>query len=402
MGMSSYRVALSGHVINGFDRLEVVKALAALFHSTEQQIEKILQGRETVLTKVYNQQEAVDICDAIRNTGAQCDVRTVSEAEAVDVSPDPPDPDIDAGPASRNEKANSTEQTHEEAAGASFTENDSRASAENGFQDQVARFVEVNTEYYLGQFARFGSPHQPRYAFSWHWPAFFFFYFWALYRKLWIWAAINFIGGLALMASTPSTWLSLLWLSVWPMMANYIYFRHVRNRIQSLSINRGDSSAGRGGVSRGAVWFGGILTCLLFYYGSHYMAERLWEKHGHQVSDVLPGSGSQMRGDGSILTDVGAADSELAKTAFSLSFLATTMKLFTVLDDQVENEQAIKQYISRIENSQLEDSWGTVIQVRAELERYVFVSAGPDRTFSTDDDILQIVSLRPPLELVPS
>lgn len=71
----------------------------------------------------------------------------------------------------------------------------STASVSRNEEEVWRDFIGPNADRYLEQFKKFGPPHSPRFALTWHWPAFLFVSFlWFLYRKMYLYAAVYAIG----------------------------------------------------------------------------------------------------------------------------------------------------------------------------------------------------------------
>lgn len=87
-----------------------------------------------------------------------------------------------------------------------------------------------------------------RFRFTWHWPAFFVTFGWMMYRKLYGWAILalfsQFIPLVQLFAPI-----------LWPLTANYIYYRHAKKKLIEIkrscqsSETQKDVIAASGGVS---------------------------------------------------------------------------------------------------------------------------------------------------------
>jgi hypothetical protein len=88
-------------------------------------------------------------------------------------------------------------------------------------------FIGPNASTYLRKFAKYKKNHVETYAFTWHWPVFFVDFLWFLYRKQYIW----FIVALASFFFSPSIILDLV---IFPLVANYIYYRNVTKKIKQL------------------------------------------------------------------------------------------------------------------------------------------------------------------------
>ncbi len=406
--LSKYRVILGGKVIPEHDRVKVLEGLADLFHSRTDTMEKLLQGKETPLKKAYDEEQAALICQKIRKAGAECKVEIITET-APDSADDALYPLLAPGkcPSCQNRLhravlkcpvcgfSNAAEEPADKSAD-DHTEYDGPPDAQPGgekLQSLIMRFVRSNTDYYRQQFSRFGSPEAPSFKLTWHWPAFFFFFLWALYRKMWGWAAIHMLLGIGLILwLKPGGLVYLLWIFLWTVTANYLYFRRVAKNAGYASA---DAVAERqfldnSDVSKSAVWMGVLIAMVLSVFVGNLVTVRFLEQYGDRIKDVLPGSGSQIRPDGSPLTDIAKNTSE-AKSSLILSWLGTSLKILLVVDKGENNQQAITHYVDKINNGLAKDAWGSPIRVEQHVDRYVFVSAGPDRVFKTSDDMLQPV-----------
>jgi hypothetical protein len=452
--LSKYRVILSGNVLPEKTRSAVIDGLVSLFGSQPATMEKLLQGKPVPLKKAYELDPARKICEAIREVGAECRMEEISAPE-VSLTEDDYQDRLQENKqdnkvaahcpnCQRSISANWKQCQHcgfnlevgfeeEESEFTSYTadrdhsEEFADTSPDQDSPDQelsaLMRFVKVNQDYYRHQFAKFGSVNRPSFTISWHWPSFFAFFFWALYRKMWMWAGINLVGGLILMLMIKPGIIFLVWALFWPFTANYLYFRHARNQVSRVSPTRAETSgegeqpnqnqaghnqAGRnqaggeqdytgGGVSHMAVWLGAILMFILSAALNNTIAVRMMEQYSDQIGDILPGAGSQQRGDGSVIQDLATLDPPTAKTATTLSMLAVTLKLVTTGKMKDDNQQALSIFKQQLEQKQVKDAWGTPIVINEDAAgQFVLVSAGPDQQFNSNDDILQFISFDSP------
>ena len=271
------------------------------------------------------------------------------------------------------------------------------------------RFVAVNTDYYARQFAKFGAIDRPSFALSWHWPALFAFFFWAMYRKLWLWAGVNLAGGVLLAFILKPGLVYLAWAFFWPLTANYLYFRHARNRVfgggggddaradsdddTDNDTDRADSAPDpRGGVSRGAVWVGLLVMFLLPAAFNNLISERVLERYAERAGQVLPEPGSRQRGDGSAIDDLATLDPQAAKTVTALGVLAVTLKLAASGKGPDDSQLTLSVFEKVLEQKRINDAWGKRIALRRDAAGQVaLVSAGPDGRFDSGDDILQYI-----------
>ena len=405
-----YRVILSGGVLPEKSRAEVVEALAVLFNSRRDTMEQLLRGKPVPLTKRYEREQADKICHAIRQAGAECAVEEIrapeasvaeaAEAEegasatAIDATEPPPDD------APEDEAAASA--AHEEASEEAAEESPEEAAK----QAAVARFVEVNTGYYLRQFAKFGGAERCAFALSWHWPAFLAFFFWAVHRKLWLWAGAHLFGSLILLLAFQPGIVYLIWALVWPLTANYLYCRRVRDcvfgdpgapRRTDFSPDADLDSMIHGGVSRVAVALAVLLMFVLSLALNSPLSERVLQYSERAGGgSLLPGPppGSQQRGDGSSIEDGAALTPRVATTVTLLNGLAAALKLAASDITPGDREQALFVFRQVVARAKVKDAWGTAIAIQEDAAGQVaLVSAGPDGRFDSDDDILQYVRL---------
>ncbi|WP_423907098.1 DUF2628 domain-containing protein [Candidatus Spongiihabitans sp.] len=368
MSRSKYRVIINGNVMPECDRREVVQGLANLFNSRASAMENLLTGNSVPLKKQYDKDQAEIICNNIRKAGAQCSIEEIPETEIA------------------------TESTADES---SASDEEPRQSSKEKLQVLLMRFVKSNTDYYQQQFSKFGNPLKPAFKITWHWPAFFYFFFWALYRKMWLWAVIHAIGGTGLMLWVSPGFVYLVWVFIWPLLANYLYFRVAATAVnQVMEYPQAEQHyLDKGGVSKRAVWGGILIALVSTMLVSNYVTTRFLAEYGEQIQDVLPGSGTQIRGNGSMLKDV-AEKSRLARTSLILSVLATSFKILLLTDNaqhtqSTQTQPVISIFIDRLNTGEINDGWGNEIRIEQQVDRYVLISAGPDRIFKTDDDVLQ-------------
>lgn len=130
--------------------------------------------------------------------------------------------------------------------------------------EDYAAFVQGNTHTYLPKFHHYGATPSGFHA-GWNWAAFFFSFWWFLYRKMYMWAAISFL----------TLWLPYFNFVVmigWAIAANFLYFKHVNEKISELKSYHGQSYVNYlrsfGGVNSWVPWValivcGGMLLLLL-------------------------------------------------------------------------------------------------------------------------------------------
>lgn len=93
-------------------------------------------------------------------------------------------------------------------------------------EDYIA-FIGQNADRYIQKFRSFRVGGIDNFAFTWHWPAFFLGFWWMLYRKLYLWALVSFVVALI-------PYVGFLGMVLWGLTGNYIYYRHVTDKIRAL------------------------------------------------------------------------------------------------------------------------------------------------------------------------
>ena len=407
-----YRVILSGGVLPEKSRAEVVEALAVLFNSQRDTMEQLLRGKPVPLTKRYEREQADKICRAIRQAGAECAVEEIrapeasvaeaaeAEAGASATATDATEPPPDDAPEDEAAASAAREESSEDAP----EETPEEAPEEAAKQAAVARFVEVNTDYYLRQFAKFGGAERCAFALSWHWPAFLAFFFWAVHRKLWLWAGAHLFGSLILLLAFQPGIVYLIWALVWPLTANYLYCRRVRDcvfgdpgapRRTDFSPDADLDSLIHGGVSRVAVALAVLLMFVVSLALNSPLSERVLqysERGGGGGLLPAPPPGSRQRGDGSSIEDGAALTPRVATTVTLLNGLAAALKLAASDITPGDRQQALFVFRQVVARAKVKDAWGTAIAIQEDAAGQVaLVSAGPDGRFDSDDDIVQYI-----------
>jgi hypothetical protein len=132
-------------------------------------------------------------------------------------------------------------------------------------------FIGPNADRYLEQFKKFGPPHSPRFALTWHWPAFLFVSFlWFLYRKMYLYAAVYAIGPMVSTYLTGDMSSGIVWSVVAGATANYVYYWHCREQIAVIKQQAWNDPSHEhaalkeeGGVQPYVIWVG-VAFYLLF------------------------------------------------------------------------------------------------------------------------------------------
>jgi hypothetical protein len=134
------------------------------------------------------------------------------------------------------------------------------------------QFIGPNADHYLGQFKKFSTDDQPKFAFSWNWPAFLFISFlWFLYRKMYLHAAVYAVGPMVSTYVTGDMTVGLVWSIMAGATANYLYYWHCKEQIASIKkaawMNQPAQEAAvkeAGGVQPYVIWVGVALYVIFF------------------------------------------------------------------------------------------------------------------------------------------
>jgi hypothetical protein len=90
-------------------------------------------------------------------------------------------------------------------------------------------FIGENADTYLPKFALFNLGGSDNCKMTWHWPAFFVSFWWTIYRKLYIWTFLLF-------ALCCIPYISFFAWVIWPIVANYAYYKHAKNKILEMKL----------------------------------------------------------------------------------------------------------------------------------------------------------------------
>jgi hypothetical protein len=128
------------------------------------------------------------------------------------------------------------------------------AGSSSGINEKdLALFIGKNSDKYLEKFRNFNLGGEDRYAVGWHWPAFFFSFWWTLYRKMYGWAVL-----VLFLSIVP--YLGFLTMIVFAMSANYLYYRHAKNKVLELKAQPGTEIEKAAAVARA----GGVNNVVIF------------------------------------------------------------------------------------------------------------------------------------------
>ncbi|WP_456434326.1 DUF2628 domain-containing protein [Thermosulfuriphilus sp.] len=146
-----------------------------------------------------------------------------------------------------------------------------RTSSEPIDENLFRAYIGPRADYYLAQFRKFFLIPGGQFTVTWHWPAFAFGFWWFLYRKMYLWALVffflsNILGSLIFFHGP----IGILIVHIgYGVLANYLYFRHVRTKVAEAAMNIPDREkliaylARTGGTNSWVVWLGVALAGLL-------------------------------------------------------------------------------------------------------------------------------------------
>ncbi len=399
------RVVLEGTILPGAKREQVIRELCELFHARESFIERVLSGNEVALKKKYTCQEAEKICQAIDAAGAGCHLIVLEDLEGSTPADEVGNAEMEADGLEVPDPQEARFEQEDDSAVSSPWEviedaaDQTTKSRPSFTRKELFGFLGPRAEYYALRFSRMGTIQEPKILLGWHWPAFFAFFFWAVYRKMWFWAGLNLVGAYLLYMLADGYPLLMpiliLYSLAWPVLANSLYFRHFchyvhESRSYSTTEDRLAYLSRQGGVSKPALWIALLGSFGLSLLTSKIMVNDLVSQYQEQYG-LKPGEETfheQIRGDGTLLEDVGALDSPLARTSKVLSTMATGLKVITAARGAERFGETLDQLIIQLGERGIRDAWGNIILVERELHQVVILSPGPDGTPRTNDDVI--------------
>jgi len=435
MGSGTYKVVLTGEVIEGFDRGLVVAAVAKLFKCPEPQAERVLQGKTTPLKREMDAQTAGRYQQQLTKSGIACRLEAVAPPPSIlELSLEEDPPAVTPTPEQSGNRAPVRPVATAETTSApnwTLVEDEAKKAAEaaaaaDGFhcpkcgthQDQgvecikcgiifakyqpveipvaatpvqpeeeeedamdeweeIALFVGTDMEKYR---AKFHQLHQndDRFQLQWHWAAFLAPVPWMIYRKLYFWAAGHLLLTLLL---PPLGWLLL---SVIPgVLGNYVYYRYIKWRLAKIVSNgeeRREEIIAAGGtnsmpVTLGATFAAGIV--MSFVYFQFFLPpamEHAMEQSAANQKELL-----------SVQDNPTKVQMLMLKNTFLIqkSMKVALKEEFTMPQDMDELRQ-----LMALPPKATADKWGTQMQFEVAGDTLVFRSAGGDKVFGTDDDVV--------------
>lgn len=425
--LSRFKVVLDGTVLPEANREEVIRKLCELFHSRPSRMEKLLGGEEVSLKKEYSEAEATGICHAIRDAGARCklvpldddriefldDDSALSEYSENQVSrsiecpscgracdpnwqrchhcqywleDEPPEDSIQIGledePVASAGLPNS----------AASEQPEDQRSAKRPRQDEIKHFVGPNASYYLKQFSGMGSLRAPKFRLTWHWPALLVFPFWALYRKLWLWAGAYYAGSFLVVMLGGSSILMLLFTVAWPLVANYLYYRHVASKLRAVDtslepVQRQQILSRQGGVSKLAMWAGVGASFLFSMYLMNNLKTTLIDAYDERFG-IGPDSVEVVYGDGGPLIRTGDENSPLANTVERMTSIGSALKIVIAAGNGDALDRAVDGLAAKARSNEVLDAWANPMSISRDSGVIIIRSAGRDGQSGNADDLV--------------
>lgn len=127
--------------------------------------------------------------------------------------------------------------------------------------DEIGAFVGPNVVYYIQSFSKFNVTGTDRFCVTWNWSCFGFTFLWMLYRKMYVQSLITFVVFLM-----PGV--NVLLHIVAGVVGNYLYYRHVKDKILEIRATRSPQTycsvlQCEGGVHKWVITLGIIFSIIL-------------------------------------------------------------------------------------------------------------------------------------------
>lgn len=434
-----YQVVLAGELMPGHSLEQALETLCELFTAAPAQLRGLFDGSSHRVEQALSADDALELQERLQRVGVRAHVEKLTDRGVPLVLRNPPSDLPPAKPAVeasvvRAAAVEAAQPVADEAAeppaaprpGNGHAEQrwraawaDSHVEEEPDENTRLAMFVGPAAPSYVRRFNRLRENNRPTLRASWNWGAVISPFLWALYRKLWGWALVIgmtevVIPILLLVLSQhgalPERFALLAYLSVvvnrivWPLLADYLYFRHVHfSLIRLFRLLPGYVSdldiLSAGGVSRGAVTvglaFSGVLALLMWSLVSSLGpgAEDPFEARVAEMAAQQDLTKVQTPGE---VVDTQQRDQrEENRWATSRRKLRELGKVIgNWLASEAVNKDPSQLTLFRLReemgvaNDMLVDGWGTEIHYLPDNEGYRLISAGPDQLFGTADDIL--------------
>lgn len=437
-----YKIVITGSVREGFDRQQVIAAAAKLFKCSESQAERFLQGKPTSLKREMDSKTAEQYETHLKNVGIACEQKHIKSEPVLELLssveekvPSPtsssslslePTKNIQSDAPAKTSglslsddyqsssslslenssppqetttssdfqcpKCGTSQKQSEECiqCGIIFSryqppsitekQTDSSSSPDKDDMDEfdeIALFVGPDIEKYRHKFREIYQ-NDGNYKLQWHWPAFLVPLPWLIYRKLYVLAAVVFI----LQVVTPSI-MSFAISIVTGMMANYVYYKYITRRLGKISSSAGERRneiINEGGSNTMLVTIGstillGFLMMFLFYqFFLPPELEDALDKNSQNQQELVDAKG----------------DPTKVKMLMLKNSILLHKKIQMVVKGEFTMPQNMDEFreVTKFPEKSTLDKWGTQIDFESSDDTMTFYSAGEDKTFDTEDDII--------------
>lgn len=415
MGHTNYRVVLTGDTIENTDRQDVIITAAKIFNCTEEKASRLLSGKPTPLKKEMDESTATRYRDRLIQAGIACrieaikSVLTVAEKLASNLSLEPKDgeqtsevPAQEEGAAGETHfhcpKCHTAQQKGIECikCGIVFAkyqppQEPVHVQAEvkdNGTSDEwdeICLFIGENTDAYRHKL-RALYDNDGKYKLQWHWPAFFIPIPWMIFRKMYLWA----VAYTLIMAVSPL--ILLLPVVLLPgLAANYLYYRTAVQKIAKITSRdeqRRAEIAQAGGSNSIIMTIG--LSVLATIIMSFIMYKLIFASYVEQAMESVKQDANFMQDD----KNSGMQNPGIQTTKFQMLMLKNAVLMQKRLMASEDNAGSVPTNMEDLldslhhESGADLDAWKTPMQFEYDNGKMTFVSAGPDKIFGNDDDIV--------------
>lgn len=279
--------------------------------------------------------------------------------------------------------------------------------------DLLRHFIGPHAPHYLAAYRRLKAGPRFRFAPTWNWAALPWPFLWALHRKLWPVAPIAFVVAVAIpltlvvlgrmgVAPGVATWAGVaLWLAnaaAWPLIANFVYLRHARQTIERIRDGVPEFSlemdlATAGGVS-GAATLGGVAITVIFALFLWTGADALRQQQASSLpfvppTELRPEAGARPMPSIQPTAEPRQTQQETTRTrlrALAQAVTAWSRQRGGRLDPLLVDLPRVQREL-QLPPEQLVDGWGGTIEYVPMRGRFRLISAGPDETRGTADDL---------------
>ena len=438
-----YKIVLTGSVLDGFERQKVISAAAKLFKCSEARAERFLQGKTTPLKKQMDADTASRYKEHLTKLGIACEQQAINPEPVLELSLSDDEPlASNTGSSSSLElAANKLSETGAQKQNviSSLSLSDSPASSplsmdspastnttSSGFQcpkcgtaqpqgdecikcgiifskyqaptenhsntsqtqpeaytdemtkwDEIAMFVGPDIENYRMKFRDIYQD-EGKYKLQWHWPAFFIPIPWMFYRKMYV------VLGLYLVLQLVAPLWTLVILSIaLGLTGNYLYYKFVDfklGKITSSGDERRSDIDYAGGTHGIPITIGASIVISLvtgFLYMQYFLpaeVENVFNRVEANTNEI----------------EQAKSDPTKMKMLMLKNTLMINRDLFVLAGKEFVMPQNMDELrnVIKVREKDTRDKWGTQMEIEVSENTVIFYSAGKDKSFDTDDDIV--------------